>query len=138
VGASDGTSNESCTVSVVVRDVSKPTFTFVPGDMTVSTCVAPNFGQAIATDNCSTPIVTNDAPSKFPLGVTTTVTWTATDAAGNVEHAPQRITTVLGDDPSCCPTGTNIIVGTDNAESISGTNGSDCILGRGVSHPQTA
>ncbi|MCU0434992.1 MAG: HYR domain-containing protein [Bacteroidia bacterium] len=43
------------------------------------------------TDNCSTFTVTNDAPSLFPTGVTT-VTWTATDAAGNFSTCQSTVT----------------------------------------------
>ncbi|MET4074347.1 HYR domain-containing protein [Hymenobacter sp. UYCo722] len=47
-------------------------------------------GNATAADNCSAT-VTNDAPATFAKG-TTTVTWTATDAAGNVATATQTVT----------------------------------------------
>ena len=45
----------------------------------------------IATDNCSVQPVTSDAPAVFPLGVTT-VTFTATDGAGNVTTAMTTVT----------------------------------------------
>lgn len=41
------------------------------------------------------PVLTSDAPARFPLGVTT-VTWTARDASGNVRTAQQRVTVVPG------------------------------------------
>jgi len=41
------------------------------------------------------PTVENDAPGLFPLG-TTVVTWTATDASGNVATAQQKVTVVPG------------------------------------------
>ncbi len=37
------------------------------------------------------PVVTSDAPATFPVGITT-VTWTATDAAGNSATATQTVT----------------------------------------------
>ncbi len=49
-------------------------------------------GTPTVTDNCSY-VVTNDAPLQFPLGATV-VTWTATDASGNVGTASQTVTVV--------------------------------------------
>jgi hypothetical protein len=53
--------------------------------------VIASLGNPVATDNCTTVTVTNDAPAIFPLG-TTSVTWTATDAVGNTATATQVIT----------------------------------------------
>jgi hypothetical protein len=108
---------------------SVPVFTFVPPAINITSCVTPNIGQATATGNCNV-MVTNNAPAKFPIG-TTVVTWTATNDAGGTATATQTVTATLADDPSCCPTGTNIILGTSNNDNINGTAGSDCILGRG-------
>ncbi len=52
-----------------------------------------NLGNPIATDNCTSVSVTNDAPATFPLG-TTTVTWTAEDGNANTATATQVITVV--------------------------------------------
>ena len=53
-------------------------------------------GTAAATDDVGVVSITNDAPSGFSVGVTT-VTWTATDAAGNKGTATQKVTvTVIG------------------------------------------
>ena len=111
-------------------DATAPVFTFVPPDFTSSTCGSLAIGTALATDNCGTVTVTNNAPSRFFAG-TTLVTWTARDSAGNTITATQRVTTVLGDDRSCCPPGTNVIVGTSNNDPLNGTSGADCILGLG-------
>ena len=43
--------------------------------------------------------MTNDAPETFPVG-TTTVTWTATDVAGNVGTATQTVTITMYDNDS--------------------------------------
>lgn len=114
-------------------DTTAPTFTFVPPDLTTQSCGTLNIGTARATDVCSATAVTitNNAPAKFPPG-TTLVTWRATDAAGNTTTATQRVTVILGDDPACCPAGTNIIIGTSNNDTLNGTSGSDCILGKGA------
>lgn len=48
-------------------------------------------GAATVADDCSGASVSNDAPGVFPVG-TTTVTWTAVDAAGNTATATQMVT----------------------------------------------
>ncbi|TRZ70062.1 MAG: HYR domain-containing protein, partial [Bacteroidetes bacterium] len=61
-------------------------------------------GTATATDNCSTPVVTNNAPAQFPVG-TTIVTWTATDACGNTATCSQSVTIIDNNQPPTitCP-----------------------------------
>jgi Ca2+-binding RTX toxin-like protein len=128
--ATDGNGHHS-TVHQLVEVVTGPFFTVVPPDFTTSSCRGVNVGTAFAQDTCpGTVSMTNNAPVKFPLG-TTIVTHTATDQQGNVRTATQRVTVLLGDDPSCCPTGTHVIVGTPNNDILNGTNGADCILGLG-------
>jgi hypothetical protein len=119
----------ACSSVVTVNDTTAPSIT-APPNKTISVCTNVNLGTPTVSDNCGTPTVTNNAPSKFPLG-TTIVTWTATDASGNFKKATQTITAVLGDDVSCCPAGTHIILGDENSNQLVGTSGSDCILGRG-------
>jgi hypothetical protein len=64
----------------------------------------------IATDNC-TVTITNNAPVLFPLG-TTTVIWTATDAAGNTATCSNTVTVIDNQAPTItCPA--NITVNTD-------------------------
>ena len=119
------------TIDVTVRDTTPPVLTPPPATK-VFTCKSPNIGKATAVDACggSEVTITNDAPATFPLG-DTTVTWTATDAAGNAVAGTQRVGAILGDDSSCCPAGTNIIIGTPGNDDLIGTFRSDCILGRG-------
>jgi len=52
-----------------------------------------SIGMATATDNVGVVSITNNAPATFPLG-TTTVVWTAADAAGNEGTAIQNVTVV--------------------------------------------
>ena len=118
-----------CSATASVVDTVPPTIT-APPDVTLSACVNASIGQPTAADGCGAPVITHNQPAKFPLG-TTVVTWTATDAGGHTTSATQRVTAVLGDDPSCCPAGTRIMLGTSGSNQIVGTSGSDCILGRG-------
>ncbi|TSA18495.1 MAG: HYR domain-containing protein, partial [Nitrosopumilales archaeon] len=77
------------------NDKIPPTIT-ASSDMTVQASgmlTSVSIGQATATDDTSVTSITNDAPSKFPLG-TTIVTWTATDSGGNIAKAVQKITVI--------------------------------------------
>ena len=80
--------------SITIQDSTPPVLS-APADITAeatgsSTTV--DIGTATATDVFdSNPTVTNDAPELFPLG-TTTITWTATDGAGNAATATQTVT----------------------------------------------
>lgn len=109
--------------------VAPPVITSAPADLVVKQCAAPKIGVPSVIGLCGTPTITNDAPAVFPLGKTI-VTWTARDAGGNFTTATQTVTAELGDDPSCCPQGTNVILGTSRDDRLTGTSGSDCILGR--------
>ena len=82
------------TAIVTVVDLILPTIT-APANVTVNTnsgCTATGvvLGTAITADNCSVASVTNNAPSVFPLGITT-VTWTVTDGSGNIRTATQTV-----------------------------------------------
>jgi len=129
VTSTNGTSTD--TMQVTVIDTRPPVLT-VPPDITITACNAPNVGTATAIDGCGGAVaVMNNKPARFPLG-TTVVTYFAVDAFGNATSATQRVTAILGDDSSCCPTGTTIIRGTSNNDTLNGTSGSDCILGLGA------
>ncbi|MCM0664802.1 gliding motility-associated C-terminal domain-containing protein [Flavobacterium tyrosinilyticum] len=112
---SDGNGNvETATQKVIIKDTQKPSIT-CPLAVSVSTdansCTATGvaLGAPTVSDNCSgTVTVTNNAPSSFPIG-NTTVTWTATDAGGNIETCTQ-IVKVIGEI-------------TANDDSVSSSNG---------------
>jgi uncharacterized repeat protein (TIGR01451 family) len=110
----DGTGNITTKdVTFTVNDTTPPVIT-CPASQTVSTdpgtCSAVvNPGTATATDNCSSPTITGtrsdgqalNAP--YPKG-TTTITWTATDAAGNSSSCTQTITVQDHENPTIvCP-----------------------------------
>ena len=107
-----------------------PVFTFVPPAFQATGCGPQNIGQAQATSSCGGVTITNDAPASFPVGQRL-VTWTATSPSGMTAKATQQVTIFLGDDPRCCPSGTHVIVGTSNNDTLTGTAGADCILGLG-------
>jgi hypothetical protein len=96
--ATDASANEATATQIVtVVDTIAPELT-APADVTAEqtsadgTAVA--LGAATATDLCDADLtITNDAPAVFPLGETL-VTWTATDASGNVATATQKVTVV--------------------------------------------
>jgi N-acetylneuraminic acid mutarotase len=90
-GASD-------TVVVTVQDTQRPQLLGVVDSLQVeqtSWAGTPvNLTPPAAVDACDgAPVVTGDVPSVFPLG-TTEVTWTATDASGNVFVATTVVTVV--------------------------------------------
>ncbi len=86
-----GTSSNSVTIK---RDATAPTIT-APSSITLvsSTSVSPPLGTPTVNDNLDpSPSVTNNAPASFASGSTTTITWTATDHAGNHASATQQVT----------------------------------------------
>jgi hypothetical protein len=87
----------SDTVSITIVDTTPPVFDFIPADVTVEQSTAagtPVTLVATATDICdASPVITSDAPAIFPLG-STTVTFTATDASGNISSATTTVTVV--------------------------------------------
>jgi hypothetical protein len=103
--------------TVTVADNEAPSIT-APAALSVSTdagacsaSVTP--GNAQFSDNCPGTTIANNAPAVFPKG-TTVVTWTATDAAGNVSTATQSVT--VSDTEAPVPN-----AGTAGAASIAGT-----------------
>jgi uncharacterized repeat protein (TIGR01451 family) len=128
----------TCLQTVVVTDTQPPVITTCPAQVNVvadaGTCAATNvnLGNLVASDNCGGAlVVTNDAPSSFPVG-TNTVTWTVSDAGGNTatcvqtvvvtDTQPPTITTcpaqvtVVADNGTCAATNINLgnLVATDN------------------------
>jgi Ca2+-binding RTX toxin-like protein len=108
-----------------------PVFSLALPELTISKCSAVTLPAPFVSSACGTVTLTNNRPSKFPLG-RTVVTWTATGSLGGTATATQGVTAVLGDDSSCCPAGTHVIVGTSNNDTLNGTSGADCILGLGA------
>jgi hypothetical protein len=89
-----GNVNDTATQKVIVMDNEMPSIavTNISVNNTTGSCGA-NIILAlpVASDNCGTPVVTNDHPSAyFPVG-TTNVTWTATDHSGWSVTAVQAV-----------------------------------------------
>ena len=85
----------TATATVTVVDNILPLIT-APANMIVSAsanCTASGvtLGTPVTSDNCAVQSVTNNAPAVFPIG-NTTVTWTVTDASGNIATATQTVT----------------------------------------------
>jgi len=93
--ATDANGNASSgTQNVTVSDTTAPVLT-VPADVSVEANAVLStvaIGSATATDIFAVT-VTSDAPATYALG-TTVVTWTATDANGNVTSGTQNVTVV--------------------------------------------
>jgi hypothetical protein len=101
---------------VTVVDTTAPSLTPPPpvtAECTTTNGATVDLGIPTVSDACDgSPTIVNDAPALFPIG-TTVVTWSATDASGNVATATQevvvetgaacgtsgRICSVLGNDP---------------------------------------
>ena len=94
----DGRTSEPDTVSIKVIDTTPPVLGSIPVDKIVEQTskdgTPVTFGTPTATDICDANVeITNDAPSVFPLGITT-VKFTATDDSGNLASASMKVTVV--------------------------------------------
>ena len=99
--ATDGAGAQATDMqSVTVSDTTAPSITLPPDIQTTATGATTmvGIGTAMANDLVDpTPALTNDRPvNGFPVG-TTGVTWTATDASGNVATGMQMITVTMPD-----------------------------------------
>ena len=95
--ATDDSGNKASeSMKVTVVDTTPPVLT-APADATVEQATRDGTVVSLiptATDICDADVaITSDAPSVFPLGVTT-VTFTATDDSGNSASATTRVTVV--------------------------------------------
>jgi hypothetical protein len=97
--ATDSSGNTSfCDFPVVKIDTVAPTLTCPAAVNTVADlgqCFASNvnIGTPINSDGCSLASITNDAPTIFPIGITT-ITYIASDVNGNSSSCTQTVTVV--------------------------------------------
>lgn len=92
--------DDVCITNPCTNDVTPPTFTGCPANITVNGTGTATTGIAtwtapVATDNCSTPAVVSNFTSgqSFPIGATT-VTYTATDSKGLIGTCSFTVTFV--------------------------------------------
>jgi hypothetical protein len=106
--ATNGTSPDAtATVTVKVVDITPPTITNLPANLTVSTTdpngTAVTYGTPGFVDNCTGGTISRTqgpgSGSTFPVGVTT-VEYTAIDAYGNPRSASFTVTVNLVDPPT--------------------------------------
>jgi hypothetical protein len=94
--ATDASNNQaSCTQRVTVVDTTPPAIVCPPGAFAAAGAGACSAvvatGSAIASDICSTPSISSNAPALFAIG-TTAVAWTAVDGAGLTASCSQSVT----------------------------------------------
>ncbi|MEK7226623.1 MAG: HYR domain-containing protein, partial [Bacteroidota bacterium] len=128
----DGGNSASCTFNVTVLDTQAPTVN-CPAPITVTTpvgsCTAIVNYTVTASDNCPgavAQLVSGPASgSAFPIG-TTTVTWRAVDAAGNISlsNCSFTVTVLDGQLPviSAQPANRTVCVGTSATFSVTSSN----------------
>jgi len=129
--ATDSSGNSaSATQTITVVDTTAPVIT-TPQNIivdAVNTETLLEIGLATIDDIIDdSPIITNDAPTVFPLGETI-VTWTATDKFGNTSSSLQTISVqTCGNDPLSY----NLIIGSEDDDILIGTALSDLIFANG-------
>src|SRR5690606_28986248 len=120
--ATDGAGNTAtCSFDVTVVDTEVPVIANCPTDITLSTdassCDAVvTWTAPTASDNCSVSLSSShNSGAVFPIG-TTTVTYTATDGAGNTATCSFNVTVVDTEAPTVnvCPNDTIVYVGASN------------------------
>src|SRR5690606_33890689 len=122
--ATDGSGNTSTAIqTVTVQDnelpvITAPTSITVPATIGLCHATGVNLGTPVFSDNCAGAIISNNAHSMFPFGVTT-VTWTVTDGAGNTATATQTVTVQDTQVPSISAP-VNVYISTD-ADSCTAT-----------------
>ena len=116
----DGSGNTaSCNQNVTVIDNQNPTITCpstvnVNADAGLCSASGVSLGTPVAADNCTSVIITNNAPTIFPLG-TTMVTWTVTDGAGRTTSCNQTVNVADVQNPTItCPTAVTTNTGENN------------------------
>jgi hypothetical protein len=105
----DGTVSQDIRRNLDVPHDKTVDFSFVPPDMTVTTCDHPNIGQARGAACNSNLVVSNNAPARFSVGQTN-VRWTVTDAQTGAHKDVTQIVSVIPEtDPLCFPPNLTVI-----------------------------
>lgn len=109
IATDDAGNANSCVQNITVVDNQMPSIACPPNltlnidDDTICTATGVDLGTPTINDNCSLLPVTNNAPSSFPIGVTSVI-WTVEDTSGNTATCTQTVTVVDNIDPVfTCP-----------------------------------
>jgi len=122
--ATDGSGNTAtCTQLVTLKDDIKPTFTFVPANVTVQCNSVPPPGTPVATDNCAGQVtITYNGQNKTNGACVDSYVlvrqWTATDACGNTRTATQRINVIDTQKPAFLNPPANVTVQCTNIPAV--------------------
>ncbi|TWT84610.1 Bifunctional hemolysin/adenylate cyclase precursor [Planctomycetes bacterium CA13] len=127
----DAGNSATATATVTVIDTTRPTIT-APADITVEANVVGGaeatqaavhafLTSAVSTDNVDdAPVITHDGPAVFPPGETT-VTFTATDDAGNITSDTATVTVTVSFDFGDAPTTYPVTRLQDGARHLAGS-----------------
>ena len=118
------------TQTITVQDVTKPVFSSVPANVTVSCDAIPAAGNASATDNCDPNVsVIYNGETRTNGGCaysyTITRTWTATDICGNSQTATQLISVEDNTAPVFTSTPADVTVSCDAIPNIDSPEATD-------------
>ncbi len=106
LSVSDGALTATCSAAVTVQDCTAPTIQCPPqaiAECTANGSATVTPSAATATDACSTPVVQGPPTADFALG-STSVSYTAADAAGNRSECTSTIVVVDSTPPAIvCP-----------------------------------
>ena len=129
--------SSSCTQIITLADYAAPGIWDCPNDITVAAGQSAHWIAPTADDNCNLQsfVSSHTNGSVFPAG-TTTVTYTATDACGNVSHCSFNVTTAGSTGNLTCPNDIVTSCGTNGGAyvnwappSFTGTCNSGCSSG---------
>lgn len=143
LSVNDGQATATCQATVTVNDCTAPAIACpapVVAECTGSSSASASLGGASATDNCGAANVSQVGEASYPLG-TTTVAFTASDAAGNSASCSSSVTVVDTTAPaiSCPAAFTAECTGNGSASVTPGSAWSADICGAvAVTNPDTA
>ncbi|HZV70832.1 MAG TPA: hypothetical protein VFG10_14855, partial [Saprospiraceae bacterium] len=125
--ATDACGNVSfATQTINVQDITAPVIEALPAETTIKCPETPMFEVATATDACGSDFTLNSndviTPGECAGSYSTTRTWTATDACGNVSFATQTINVLDITAPLItCPADITVLFGESTAHTNTGS-----------------
>ncbi len=112
----------TATQNITFTDEIAPVFTFVPSNITVNCGEEYELPDAIATDNCSSVIVTHEDEANAGCGGSFTRTYTATDGCGNTATESVSVNIVDNLPPVVISAPVDITVNCDNIPPAAGAD----------------